>query len=72
MKGCYIGQELTARTHHTGVIRKRLLPIVLDRSELWTELVMWTVKEKALGQLFIAHCHGKSTNKGVNIIIRNL
>jgi folate-binding protein YgfZ len=25
-KGCYIGQELTARTHHTGVIRKRLVP----------------------------------------------
>ncbi|XP_060104255.1 putative transferase CAF17 homolog, mitochondrial [Heteronotia binoei] len=28
-KGCYIGQELTARTHHMGVIRKRLLPIEL-------------------------------------------
>ena len=26
-KGCYIGQELTARTHHTGVIRKRIMPI---------------------------------------------
>ena len=26
-KGCYIGQELTARTHHTGVIRKRVMPI---------------------------------------------
>ncbi|KAK7108839.1 putative transferase CAF17 homolog, mitochondrial [Littorina saxatilis] len=29
-KGCYIGQELTARTHHTGVIRKRLVPLVFD------------------------------------------
>ena len=27
-KGCYLGQELTARTHFRGVIRKRLLPIV--------------------------------------------
>ncbi|KAG9464414.1 hypothetical protein GDO78_019973, partial [Eleutherodactylus coqui] len=26
-KGCYVGQELTARTHHTGVIRKRLVPV---------------------------------------------
>nr|XP_033816813.1 putative transferase CAF17, mitochondrial isoform X2 [Geotrypetes seraphini] len=26
-KGCYLGQELTARTHHTGVIRKRLVPV---------------------------------------------
>lgn len=26
-KGCYVGQELTARTHHTGVVRKRLMPL---------------------------------------------
>lgn len=30
-KGCYIGQELTARSHHTGVIRKRIMPLVLDK-----------------------------------------
>ncbi|KAM8967182.1 iron-sulfur cluster assembly factor IBA57, mitochondrial [Pelodytes ibericus] len=29
-KGCYLGQELTARTHHTGVIRKSLLPVRLS------------------------------------------
>ncbi|XP_064018471.1 putative transferase CAF17, mitochondrial isoform X1 [Pogoniulus pusillus] len=29
-KGCYIGQELTARTHHVGVIRKRLLPVQIS------------------------------------------
>lgn len=29
-KGCYIGQELTAKTHHTGVVRKRLMPIRLS------------------------------------------
>ncbi|XP_045051652.2 putative transferase CAF17, mitochondrial isoform X3 [Desmodus rotundus] len=28
-KGCYIGQELTARTHHMGVVRKRLFPVQL-------------------------------------------
>ncbi|XP_077517118.1 iron-sulfur cluster assembly factor IBA57, mitochondrial [Amblyomma americanum] len=28
-KGCYVGQELTARTHHTGVVRKRLMPVVM-------------------------------------------
>ncbi|XP_062074111.1 putative transferase At4g12130, mitochondrial [Humulus lupulus] len=26
-KGCYVGQEFVARTHHRGVIRKRLLPL---------------------------------------------
>ncbi|BFZ10133.1 hypothetical protein BsWGS_13172 [Bradybaena similaris] len=30
-KGCYIGQELTARTFHTGVIRKRIVPVILDK-----------------------------------------
>lgn len=29
-KGCYIGQELTARIHHTGVIRKRIMPLYFD------------------------------------------
>ncbi|KAF5911476.1 hypothetical protein HPG69_006799 [Diceros bicornis minor] len=29
-KGCYIGQELTARTHHMGVVRKRLFPVRLS------------------------------------------
>lgn len=29
-KGCYLGQELTARIHHTGVVRKRVMPIIID------------------------------------------
>lgn len=28
-KGCYLGQELTVRTYHTGATRKRVLPIRL-------------------------------------------
>jgi len=28
-KGCYVGQELTVRTRHRGVVRKRVLPCVL-------------------------------------------
>jgi folate-binding protein YgfZ len=33
-KGCYVGQELTIRTHHTGVVRRRILPVMLyDRGE---------------------------------------
>ncbi|KAJ1956991.1 ccr4 associated factor [Dispira parvispora] len=33
-KGCYVGQELTIRTYHTGVVRKRVVPVTLvpDRS----------------------------------------
>ena len=29
-KGCYVGQELTARTKYRGLVRKRLLPVEID------------------------------------------
>lgn len=29
-KGCYVGQELTARTHYRGTVRKRLFPVTVD------------------------------------------
>jgi folate-binding protein YgfZ len=29
-KGCYIGQELTARTKYRGLVKKRLLPVRVD------------------------------------------
>lgn len=33
-KGCYVGQELTIRTKHRGVVRKRILPcIIYDKHE---------------------------------------
>ena len=32
-KGCYLGQELVARTHTVGVVRKRLMPIVVTSEE---------------------------------------
>lgn len=33
-KGCYVGQELTIRTHHTGVVRRRILPVQLYRGSV--------------------------------------
>lgn len=32
-KGCYVGQELTIRTKHTGVVRKRILPVQLYHAD---------------------------------------
>jgi tRNA-modifying protein YgfZ len=29
-KGCYVGQELTARTRYRGLIKKRLVPVAVD------------------------------------------
>ncbi|CAL8469817.1 g9359 [Coccomyxa elongata] len=31
-KGCYVGQELIARTHFRGIVRKRLLPVTSEPS----------------------------------------
>ncbi|KAI8913359.1 hypothetical protein EDD86DRAFT_235366 [Gorgonomyces haynaldii] len=38
-KGCYLGQELTIRTYHTGVTRKRIVPLELDGPTAETELL---------------------------------
>lgn len=35
-KGCYIGQELTQRTYHTGVIRKMAMPFVCGEKLIFT------------------------------------
>ncbi|MDH5771707.1 MAG: folate-binding protein [Rhodospirillaceae bacterium] len=29
-KGCYIGQEVTARTRYRGLVKKRLVPVLID------------------------------------------
>lgn len=41
-KGCYLGQELTVRTHHTGVIRKRLMPVQLCPENAPMDERIWT------------------------------
>ncbi|XP_012683296.2 putative transferase CAF17 homolog, mitochondrial [Clupea harengus] len=51
-KGCYIGQELTARTHHTGVVRKRLMPVRLSApvDGLQEGVALQTNSEKPAGK----------------------
>jgi len=29
-KGCYIGQELTARTKYRGLVKRRLMPVAIE------------------------------------------
>lgn len=53
-KGCYIGQELTARTHHTGVVRKRVMPVVLldhADTQIPVDTVVRDENDKAVGKL---------------------
>jgi tRNA-modifying protein YgfZ len=57
-KGCYLGQELTARTHFTGMTRKRIFPIYSpDGSILKTDEEIFCQDEK-VGVIL-------STNKSV-------
>lgn len=66
-KGCYIGQELTARTHHTGVVRKRIMPILFER-EITTEipndtLIYGSTSDKAIGKI-----RGVSKDAGIGLL----
>lgn len=52
-KGCYVGQELTARTFHTGVVRKRLLPLIFseDASSVSSDTSVINEQGKTVGKV---------------------
>lgn len=45
-KGCYMGQELTARTHYRGLVKKRLFPVSIagETPEAGTPIFLDTVE----------------------------
>eukprot|EP01080_Neovahlkampfia_damariscottae_P012404 gene12404-6071_t len=61
-KGCYLGQELTARTHFSGLTRKRCFPIYSNEEEenLESDQEIYDEKDKKIGSI-------KSTNKSIGI-----
>lgn len=67
--GCYIGQELIARTHHTGMIRRRVLPINLvsrTKDDLIYGKTLVDSNNKRQGKIL------KVTNNGTGIAIVSL
>jgi len=48
-KGCYVGQELTARMKHKSVLRKRVLPVALDGTAALGAAIM--AGEREIGEL---------------------
>jgi len=50
-KGCYVGQELTARMKHRGTARKRLLPIESKSAELPSADVELTAGGRSIGNI---------------------
>ncbi|XP_057290998.1 putative transferase CAF17 homolog, mitochondrial [Hydractinia symbiolongicarpus] len=64
-KGCYIGQELVARAHHTGVIRKRIMPLrFLTNSVMATPgCHILNQKEKRIGKVI-----GRNGEYGIGLM----
>ncbi len=50
-KGCYVGQEITARTKHRGKVRKRLLPIEVAGSEAPVRGMAVMAGDKRVGEI---------------------
>ena len=71
-KGCYLGQELTARTFHTGVTRKRIVPIrhLPPEAEIGDDLR--NAKNRRAGKLIARNDQVILINKKKLIIILNL
>ena len=44
-KGCYIGQEIIQRTHFTGLVRKRIFPVLFDSNSQLTDSLPATKQE---------------------------
>ena len=59
-KGCYLGQELTARTFHTGVTRKRVVPIHLPESLVGGETELRNAKGRRAGKVICSNENGNS------------
>ena len=53
-KGCYVGQEVTARTHYRGLVKRRLVPLmvageppIVDSAIVWNEKKIGNSKSAA-------------------------
>jgi len=57
-KGCYLGQELTARTFNTGVTRKRIVPAQLPPGT--TDVDLKNEKGKKVGKVLCSNSQGGS------------
>ena len=54
-KGCFVGQELTARMKYRGKVRKRLMPISIDGETPAPDTPVLTAEGKEAGKIRTAH-----------------
>lgn len=55
-KGCYMGQELTARTHYRGLVKRRLVPVASE-AVLPAPGTTVTADGREIGQIRSSHDH---------------
>ncbi len=46
-KGCFVGQELTARTRYRGLVKRRLVPVTLDGAKVETGFAIMAGEREA-------------------------
>lgn len=65
-KGCYMGQELTARTHYRGLVKRRLLPVVLSDGTFPDEGGVIIAGEREVGDI-----RSRSGNRALAMLRRD-
>jgi folate-binding protein YgfZ len=78
-KGCYVGQEVTARTHYRGLVKRRLVPLTIagdppaiDSDIMWQGTVIGKSKTAAALNVPITGTHGRMDAKSICLALLKL
>ena len=78
-KGCYVGQEVTARTHYRGLVKRRLVPLtiagdppVIDSDITWQDTVIGKSKTAAALAVPIAGENEPTDTKSICLALLKL
>ena len=78
-KGCYVGQEVTARTHYRGLVKRRLVPLTIagdppavDSDISWQGTVIGKSKTAAALTVPIAGEHEPADTKSICLALLKL
>ena len=78
-KGCYVGQEVTARTHYRGLVKRRLVPLTIagdppaiDSDIIWQGTVIGKSKTAAAFTVPITGAHGQMDAKSICLALLKL
>jgi folate-binding protein YgfZ len=78
-KGCYVGQEVTARTHYRGLVKRRLVPLTIagdppaiDSDIIWQDTVIGKSKTAAALAVPIAGENEPTDTKSICLALLKL